>query len=61
MLSKDLFSNIRTLAEFASTREFVGGSERRTVAYSSVREDSSLVPTPKLPVEVELCKNSTSA
>ncbi|MFU7500301.1 MAG: palindromic element RPE1 domain-containing protein [Candidatus Tisiphia sp.] len=61
MLSRGLFSNIRALAEFASTREFVGGSERRIVAYSSVREDSSLVPMPKLPVEVELCKRSISA
>ncbi|MDR0773930.1 MAG: palindromic element RPE1 domain-containing protein [Rickettsia sp.] len=36
----------------------VGGSERRTAAYSNVREDSSLIPTHKLPAEVELCKRS---
>lgn len=51
----------RLLAEFVSAEEFKEAMERRTVAYSSVREDSSLVPTPKLPVEVELCKSSISA
>ncbi|MDR0330072.1 MAG: palindromic element RPE1 domain-containing protein [Rickettsia sp.] len=53
-----LQDTIRPLAEFASAREFVGGSERRTAAYSNVREDSSTVPTHKLPAEVELCKRS---
>ncbi|MDD9334489.1 MAG: palindromic element RPE1 domain-containing protein [Rickettsiaceae bacterium] len=46
------------LAEFTSAREFVGGPERRTVTYSNVREDSTTVPTHKLPAEVELCKRS---
>ncbi|WP_342278668.1 ribose-phosphate diphosphokinase [Candidatus Tisiphia endosymbiont of Myopa tessellatipennis] len=56
--SRDVKRYSRPLAEFASAREFVGGSERRTAAYSDVREDSSLVPTHKLPAEVELCKMS---
>ncbi|WP_342279137.1 palindromic element RPE1 domain-containing protein [Candidatus Tisiphia endosymbiont of Myopa tessellatipennis] len=50
----------RPLAEFASAREFVGGPEPRPAAYSNVREDSSLVPTHKLPAEVELCKRSSA-
>ncbi len=50
--------SIRLLAEFASAREFVGDTERRTGAYSSVREDSSTGSTHKLPAEVELYKKS---
>ncbi|WP_341747816.1 ATP synthase F1 subunit gamma [Candidatus Tisiphia endosymbiont of Dascillus cervinus] len=48
----------RSLAEFASAREFAEATERRTAAYLSVREDSSTGATHKLPAEVELCKRS---
>ncbi|WP_375359364.1 undecaprenyldiphospho-muramoylpentapeptide beta-N-acetylglucosaminyltransferase [Candidatus Tisiphia endosymbiont of Neophilaenus lineatus] len=48
----------RLLAEFASAEEFKEATERRTAAYSSVREDSSTGATNKLPAEVELCKKS---
>ncbi len=52
-----LFS-IRPLVKFACAREFVGDTERRTAAYSNVREDSSIGSTSKLPAEVELHKRS---
>ncbi|MFU7501500.1 MULTISPECIES: palindromic element RPE1 domain-containing protein [unclassified Candidatus Tisiphia] len=44
--------------KFACAREFVGDTERRTAAYSNVREDSSIGSTSKLPAEVELHKRS---
>ncbi|MFU7500983.1 MAG: palindromic element RPE1 domain-containing protein [Candidatus Tisiphia sp.] len=49
---------MRLLAEFAAAPEFIGDTERKTVAYSSVREDLSAGLTYKLPTEVELCKKS---
>ncbi|MCC8483504.1 MAG: palindromic element RPE1 domain-containing protein, partial [Rickettsia endosymbiont of Labidopullus appendiculatus] len=48
----------RPLAKLAYAEEFVGDTERRTAAYSSVREDSSTGSTHKLPAEVEFCKRS---
>ncbi|MFU7501180.1 MAG: palindromic element RPE1 domain-containing protein [Candidatus Tisiphia sp.] len=50
----------RPLAKFASVREFVGDTERKTAAYSSVREDLSTGITHKLPAEVELRKRSNN-
>ncbi|MCC8483491.1 MAG: nucleotide sugar dehydrogenase [Rickettsia endosymbiont of Labidopullus appendiculatus] len=55
------FSSIdynRPLAKLAYAEEFEGDAERRTAAYSSVREDSSTASTYKLPAEVEFCKRS---
>ncbi|MCC8397765.1 MAG: palindromic element RPE1 domain-containing protein [Rickettsia endosymbiont of Labidopullus appendiculatus] len=51
---------IRPLAKVAYAEEFEGDTERRTAAYSNVREDSSTVSTYKLPAEVEFCKRSIS-
>ncbi|WP_341758625.1 palindromic element RPE1 domain-containing protein [Candidatus Tisiphia endosymbiont of Ditula angustiorana] len=53
--------NNRLLAEFAAVEEFIGDTERKTAAYSSVREDLSTGSTYKLPTEVELCKKSNVA
>ncbi|MDN3031119.1 MAG: palindromic element RPE1 domain-containing protein [Candidatus Tisiphia sp.] len=44
---------IRPLSKLAYAEEFEGDAERRTAAYSSVREDSSTASTYKLPAEVE--------
>ncbi|KAJ6645087.1 Phenylalanine--tRNA ligase beta subunit [Pseudolycoriella hygida] len=49
---------IRPLAKLAYAQGFEGDAERRTAAYSSVREDSSTVSTYKLPAEVEFSKRS---
>lgn len=54
-------SSNRLLAEFAAVEEFIGDTERKTAAYSSVREDLSTGSTYKLPTEVELCKKSNVA
>ncbi|HJD63797.1 MAG TPA: palindromic element RPE1 domain-containing protein, partial [Rickettsia endosymbiont of Sericostoma sp.] len=43
----------RPLAKLAYAEEFEGDAERRTAAYSSIREDSSTASTYKLPAEVE--------
>ncbi|HJD56849.1 MAG TPA: palindromic element RPE1 domain-containing protein [Rickettsia endosymbiont of Sericostoma sp. HW-2014] len=48
----------RPLAKLAYAEEFEGDAERRTAAYSSVREDSSTASTYKLPAEVEFCRRS---
>ncbi|MCC8372324.1 MAG: class I tRNA ligase family protein [Rickettsia endosymbiont of Pseudomimeciton antennatum] len=48
----------RPLAKLAYAEEFEGDAERRTAAYSNVREDSSTASTYKLPAEVEFCKRS---
>nr|WP_231555897.1 palindromic element RPE1 domain-containing protein [Rickettsia hoogstraalii] len=48
----------RLLTKFAYREEFEGDTERRTAAYSNVREDSSTGSTYKLPLEVEFCKKS---
>ncbi|MCC8371282.1 MAG: palindromic element RPE1 domain-containing protein [Rickettsia endosymbiont of Pseudomimeciton antennatum] len=53
-----LSHDIRPLAQLAYAEEFEGDAERRTTAYSSVREDSSTASLSKLPAEVELCKRS---
>ncbi|MCC8372295.1 MAG: Sca4 family protein, partial [Rickettsia endosymbiont of Pseudomimeciton antennatum] len=50
----------RPLAKLAYAEEFGGDAERRTAAYSNVREDSSTASTYKLPAEVEFCKRSNS-
>ncbi|MDR0773807.1 MAG: palindromic element RPE1 domain-containing protein [Rickettsia sp.] len=49
---------IRLPAEFAFAEEFVGDTERRTAAYSNVREDSSTGSTYKLPAKVEFYRKS---
>ncbi|HJD57578.1 MAG TPA: palindromic element RPE1 domain-containing protein [Rickettsia endosymbiont of Sericostoma sp.] len=49
---------MRPLAKLAYAEEFVGDTERRTAAYSNVREDSSTGSTHKLPAEVEFYKKS---
>ncbi|HJD57113.1 ATP-dependent DNA helicase RecG [Candidatus Tisiphia endosymbiont of Ptychoptera albimana] len=51
--------NTRPLAKLAYAEEFEGDAERRTAAYSNVREDSSTASLSKLPSEVELGKRST--
>ncbi|WP_417905189.1 DNA mismatch repair endonuclease MutL [Candidatus Tisiphia endosymbiont of Micropterix aruncella] len=58
----DLDYNNKPLAEFASTREFVGGLKPRPSnnTANSVT-DSSLAPLPKLPAEVELCQKPNVA
>ncbi len=55
---KNSLENNRPLAKLAYAEEFEGDAERRTAAYSSVREDSSTASTSKLPAEVELGKRS---
>ncbi len=53
------YFNIRLLAEFASSREFVGDTELKSPsAYGSNSEDSSLGSLLQLPTEVELSKKS---
>ncbi|WP_425360713.1 MULTISPECIES: palindromic element RPE1 domain-containing protein [unclassified Candidatus Tisiphia] len=42
---------IRPLSKLAYAEEFEGDAERRTAAYSSVREDSSTASTYKLPAD----------
>ncbi|WP_425362778.1 palindromic element RPE1 domain-containing protein [Candidatus Tisiphia endosymbiont of Hybos culiciformis] len=51
----------RPFAKLAYAEEFEGDAERRTAAYSNVREDSSTASTYKLPAEVELGKRSNKA
>ncbi|WP_375318933.1 palindromic element RPE1 domain-containing protein [Candidatus Tisiphia endosymbiont of Oplodontha viridula] len=48
----------RPLQKLAYAEEFEGDTERRTAAYSDVREDSSTGSTHKLPAEVEFSKRS---
>ncbi len=50
--------DIRPLTKLAYAEEFVGDTERRTEAYSSVCEDSSTASLSKLPAEVEFYKRS---
>ncbi len=45
---------IRHLSKPASREEFKGDTERRTAAYTSIREDSSTGSTYKLPLEAGL-------
>ncbi|WP_425363028.1 glycine--tRNA ligase subunit beta [Candidatus Tisiphia endosymbiont of Hybos culiciformis] len=51
-------NNIRLPAKVACAEGFEGDAERRTAAYSSVREDSSTASTYKSPAEVEFCRKS---
>ncbi|MCC8483926.1 MAG: palindromic element RPE1 domain-containing protein, partial [Rickettsia endosymbiont of Labidopullus appendiculatus] len=44
--------------KLAYAEEFEGDAERRTAAYSNVREDSSTASTYKLPAEVEFRRRS---
>ncbi|WP_342270800.1 palindromic element RPE1 domain-containing protein [Rickettsia endosymbiont of Orchestes rusci] len=55
---KQTSDKFRPLAELAYSQEFEGDTERRTGAYSNVREDEGLGSTYKLPEEVELSKRS---
>ncbi|MCC8483498.1 MAG: palindromic element RPE1 domain-containing protein [Rickettsia endosymbiont of Labidopullus appendiculatus] len=48
----------RPFLKLAYAEEFEGDAERRTAAYSNVREDSSTAPTSKLPAEVEFQNRS---
>ena len=48
----------RPLVKCAYAEEFIGAPERRTGAYSNVREDSSTEATHKLPAEVAFLKRS---
>ncbi|MFU7502440.1 MAG: palindromic element RPE1 domain-containing protein [Candidatus Tisiphia sp.] len=48
----------RPLSKLAYAEEFEGDAERRTAAYSNVREDSSTASTYKSPAEVEFRKRS---
>ncbi|UCM92607.1 palindromic element RPE1 domain-containing protein [Candidatus Tisiphia endosymbiont of Melanophora roralis] len=50
--------NIRLLSKLAYAEGFEGDAERRTAAYSNVREDSSTASTYKSPAEVEFRKKS---
>ncbi|WP_341747581.1 palindromic element RPE1 domain-containing protein [Candidatus Tisiphia endosymbiont of Dascillus cervinus] len=49
---------IRPLSKLAYAEGFEGDAERRTAAYSNVREDSSTASTYKSPAEVEFRKRS---
>ncbi|UCM92496.1 MAG: palindromic element RPE1 domain-containing protein [Rickettsia endosymbiont of Cimex lectularius] len=49
---------IRLLSKLAYAEGFEGDAERRTAAYSDVREDSSTASTYKSPAEVEFRKKS---
>ncbi len=49
---------IRLLSKLAYAEGFEGDAERRTAAYSNVREDSSTASTYKSPAEVEFRKKS---
>ncbi|WP_341757174.1 MULTISPECIES: PD-(D/E)XK nuclease family protein [unclassified Candidatus Tisiphia] len=57
---ENLFSNladsIRPLLKLAYAEGFEGDAERRTAAYSNIREDSSTASTYKSPAEVEFQK-----
>ncbi|MFU7501640.1 MAG: palindromic element RPE1 domain-containing protein, partial [Candidatus Tisiphia sp.] len=46
--------------KLAYAEGFEGDAERRTAAYSNVREDSSAASTYKSPAEVEFRKKSTA-
>ncbi|WP_341762630.1 palindromic element RPE1 domain-containing protein [Candidatus Tisiphia endosymbiont of Melanophora roralis] len=48
----------RLLSKLAYAERFEGDAERRTAAYSNVREDSSTASTYKSPAEVEFRKKS---
>ncbi|MCC8461979.1 MAG: palindromic element RPE1 domain-containing protein [Rickettsia endosymbiont of Ecitomorpha arachnoides] len=48
----------RLLQKLAYREEFEEDTERRTAAYTLVREDSSTGSTYKLPLEVEFLKRS---
>ncbi|WP_375332763.1 MULTISPECIES: palindromic element RPE1 domain-containing protein [unclassified Candidatus Tisiphia] len=48
----------RLLSKLAYAEGFEGDAERRTAAYSNVREDSSTASTYKSPAEVEFRKKS---
>ncbi|MDR0296793.1 MAG: palindromic element RPE1 domain-containing protein [Rickettsia sp.] len=48
----------RPLLKLAYAQGFVGDTSPQTVAYSNVREDSSLGSTHKLPTEVEFRKSN---
>ncbi|UCM93478.1 MAG: palindromic element RPE1 domain-containing protein [Rickettsia endosymbiont of Cimex lectularius] len=50
----------RLLSKLAYAEGFEGDAERRTAAYSNVREDSSAASTYKSPAEVEFRKKSTA-
>ncbi|UCM93429.1 MAG: palindromic element RPE1 domain-containing protein [Rickettsia endosymbiont of Cimex lectularius] len=49
---------MRLLSKLAYAEGFEGDAERRTAAYSNVREDSSTASTYKSPAEVEFRKKS---
>ncbi|MCC8399231.1 MAG: palindromic element RPE1 domain-containing protein [Rickettsia endosymbiont of Platyusa sonomae] len=49
---------MRPPSKLAYAEEFEGDAERRTAAYSNVREDSSTASTYKLPAEVEFRRRS---
>ncbi|BBJ31096.1 hypothetical protein RAS_02050 [Rickettsia asiatica] len=53
-----LIDQNRPLRKLAYREEFEGDTERRTAAYSNVREDSSTGSTYKLPLEVKFPKRS---
>ncbi|WP_341748062.1 DNA mismatch repair endonuclease MutL [Candidatus Tisiphia endosymbiont of Dascillus cervinus] len=58
----DLDCNNKPLAKFTSTRESAGGLKPHpSSSTANSVTDSSLVPLPKLPAEVELCKKSNVA
>ncbi|MCC8398963.1 MAG: palindromic element RPE1 domain-containing protein [Rickettsia endosymbiont of Labidopullus appendiculatus] len=58
MILSFAINNIRLLLKLAYAEEFVGDTERRTAAYSNVREEQSTGITHKLPAEVEFRKKS---
>ncbi|WP_425361270.1 biotin--[acetyl-CoA-carboxylase] ligase [Candidatus Tisiphia endosymbiont of Ceraclea dissimilis] len=60
LLESISINNNRPLSKLAYAEEFEGDAERRTPAYSNVREDSSTASTYKLPAEVELGKRSNN-
>ncbi len=49
-------SDNRPISKLAYAEGFEGDAERRTIAYSNVREDSSTASTYKSPAEVEFLK-----
>ncbi|MDR0329211.1 MAG: palindromic element RPE1 domain-containing protein [Rickettsia sp.] len=51
----------RPLSKLAYAEGFEGDAERRTAAYSNVRENSSTTSTYKSPAEVEFRKRSNRA
>ncbi|WP_342267541.1 palindromic element RPE1 domain-containing protein [Candidatus Tisiphia endosymbiont of Empis tessellata] len=50
--------SIRPLSKLACAEGFEGDAERRTAAYSNIREDSSTASTYKSPAEVEFRRRS---